>query len=114
MQPCGKDRSPDLRIGYFKSAFEADRNSKAFDDAALEAMRGMGLDLIPVELPDQYPLGAVRIMLSAEAAAAFDDLTRSGRDDLLVRQTAGSWPTSFRTARMIPAVEYLQIGMLLS
>jgi Asp-tRNA(Asn)/Glu-tRNA(Gln) amidotransferase A subunit family amidase len=102
----------ELRIGYFKSAFEADRNSKALDDAALAVVADLGVDLIPVELPDQYPLGAMRIILSAEAAAAFDDLTRSGRDDMLVRQTAGSWPTSFRTARMIPAVEYLQANRM--
>ena len=47
-------------------------------------------------------------ILSAEAAAAFDDLTRSGRDSLLVRQGKGGWPNSFRSARFIPAVEYIQ------
>ncbi len=98
----------DLRIGYFKSAFDEERNGKPFDDATLEVFRRLGVELIPVELPDSYPLGAIRVMLSAEAAAAFDELTRSGRDDLLTRQTPGSWPNSFRTARMIPAVEYLQ------
>lgn len=98
----------DLRIGYFKSAFDADRQGKGFDDAVLGELRGMGVDLVPLELPDQYPLSALRIILNAEAGAAFDDLTRSGRDDLLVRQTQGSWPNSFRTARMIPAVEYIQ------
>jgi Asp-tRNA(Asn)/Glu-tRNA(Gln) amidotransferase A subunit family amidase len=51
---------------------------------------------------------ALRIILDAEAAAAFDELTRSGRDDLLVQQTSGSWPNTFRTARLIPAVEYIQ------
>lgn len=102
----------ELRIGYFKSAFEEHGDNRAFDNDVLGVMRDLGVDLIPVELPDQYPLGALRIILSAEAAAAFDDLTRSGRDDLLVRQTAGSWPTSFRTARMIPAVEYLQANRM--
>jgi Asp-tRNA(Asn)/Glu-tRNA(Gln) amidotransferase A subunit family amidase len=97
-----------LRIGYFQSAFEADRQTRAHDEAVLGVFRRLGVDLVPIQLPDQYPLGALRIMLSAEAAAAFDDLTRSGQDDLLVRQTGGSWPNSFRTARMIPAVEYLQ------
>lgn len=97
-----------LRIGFFASAFEADRQGKAFDDAVLEVLRGRGVEFVPVELPDQYPLGALRIILNAESAAAFDDLTRTGGDDLLVRQTAGSWPNAFRTARMIPAVEYLQ------
>jgi Asp-tRNA(Asn)/Glu-tRNA(Gln) amidotransferase A subunit family amidase len=48
------------------------------------------------------------VILTAEAAAAFDELTRSGRDELLTRQTEGSWPNTFRTARLIPAVEYIQ------
>ena len=100
-----------LRIGYLRSAFDADRDdeeAKAFDLRSLETVRGLGVDLIPLELPEDMPLGAMRIILSAEAAAAFDDLTRSGQDDLLVRQTRGSWPTSFRQARFIPAVEYIQ------
>ena len=97
----------DLRIGYLKEAFEADSRDKENNQAVLEVFQKLGVDLIPVELPDM-PVGAMRFVLSAEAAAAFDDLTRSDRDDLLVRQTAGSWPNSFRRARLIPAVEYIQ------
>lgn len=97
----------DLRIGYYRRGFENERTSD-FDRAALDVMRGTGLELTPVDLPDDYPLGALRIILNAEAAAAFDELTRSDRDDLLVRQTGGSWPNAFRTARFIPAVEYIQ------
>jgi Asp-tRNA(Asn)/Glu-tRNA(Gln) amidotransferase A subunit family amidase len=100
-----------LRVGYLKSAFERERERqpewKAFDEAALETLRSLGVELIPIELPD-LPVGAMRIILSAEAAAAFDDLTRSGRDDLLKRQDRGAWPNSFRAARFIPAVEYIQ------
>jgi Asp-tRNA(Asn)/Glu-tRNA(Gln) amidotransferase A subunit family amidase len=99
----------DLRIGYFRSAFENEESrNHEFDARALEALRGLGVDPVAVELPDEYPLGALRIILNAEAAAAFDDLTRSGRDDLLVRQDPGAWPTSFRRARLIPAVEFIQ------
>ena len=47
-------------------------------------------------------------MLSAEAAAAFDELTRTGRDKLLTAQKPFDWPNSFRSARFIPAVEYIQ------
>jgi Asp-tRNA(Asn)/Glu-tRNA(Gln) amidotransferase A subunit family amidase len=108
---AGRDLSQ-LRIGYFRAAFEADHDGKPFDDEALEVLRGLGLRLIPVALPDRYPLDALRIILDAEAAAAFDELTRSGLDDLLVRQTPGSWPNAFRTARMIPAVEYIQASRL--
>ena len=60
-----------------------------------------------MKLPD-YPISAMRFILNAEAAAAFDDLTRSNRDDLLVRQIKNAWPNVFRQARMIPAVEYIQ------
>ena len=98
-----------LRVGYVKSAFDApvDRHpTKPFDDAALDTLRGLGLDLIPVEIPD-LNYNAMRIILTAEAGAAFDELTRSGRVRELVQQGAGAWPNSFRTARFIPAVDYL-------
>lgn len=98
----------DLRVGYLAAAFEDDNANSDFDRAALEVVRGLGVEPVPVALPDDFPLGPLRVILNAEAAAAFDDLTRSGRDDELVRQTPGSWPNSFRTARFIPAVEYIQ------
>ena len=97
-----------LRIGYVPGAYEGEEGTGAFDRAALGWFRDAGVDLIPMDLPGDFPLGALRIVLSAEAAAAFDDLTRSGMDDDLVRQTPGSWPNAFRTARFIPAVEYIQ------
>jgi Asp-tRNA(Asn)/Glu-tRNA(Gln) amidotransferase A subunit family amidase len=100
-----------LRVAYLKSAFEAERERqqewKAFDEVVLDTLRNLEFDLTPIELPD-LPVGAIRTVLSVEAAAAFDELTRSGRDDLLKRQTAGAWPNSFRQARMVPAVEYIQ------
>lgn len=97
----------ELRLGYLQSAFEGEQGSD-FDRAALATIRELGVELIPVELPDQFPLGPLRMILTAEAGAAFDELTRSGRDDLLVRQDQGAWPTTFRSARFIPAVEYIQ------
>ena len=78
-----------------------------FNDAALAKIRSLGIDLIPVELP-KYPYGAMRTILLAEAAAAFDDLTRSGRDKLLTQQSKDDWPNTFRYSRFIPAVEYIQ------
>jgi len=80
---------------------------KQFDDAALDKLRSMGVNLIPLELP-KLPYQAMRPILLAEAAAAFDDLTRSGRDKLLTEQKPSDWPNTFRTARFIPAVEYIQ------
>jgi Asp-tRNA(Asn)/Glu-tRNA(Gln) amidotransferase A subunit family amidase len=98
-----------LRVGYIKSAFDApvERHAtKPFDDAALAALRGLGIELIPVEIPD-LNYNAMRIILTAEAGAAFDELTRSGRVRELAQQNAGAWPNSFRTARLIPAVDYV-------
>lgn len=96
----------DVRIGYVKSAFEGDREGVERDRAVLDVLRGLGADLVPLELP-QRPARELLIILSAEAAAAFDELTRSNRDTLLVRQDGGAWPNSFRSARFIPAVEYI-------
>ncbi len=78
-----------------------------FDRAALDKLRNMGVNLIPVELPD-LPYGAMSALLTAEAAAAFDDLTLSGRDSLLTAQGPEDWPNLFRVARFYPAVEYIQ------
>lgn len=96
-----------LRIGYLKTDFDSVRYGKAFNDSVLMVMKNLGATLIPIELPD-YPVGDISIMLSVESAAAFDELTLSGKDDLLVRQIKNAWPNSFRSSRFIPAVEYIQ------
>jgi Asp-tRNA(Asn)/Glu-tRNA(Gln) amidotransferase A subunit family amidase len=111
-----------LRVGYLRSAFESDPELPEDADAearaaaaewrsndlrALEVLRGLGVEMIPFELPD-LPVDAMSFILNAEAAAAFDDLTRSGRDDLMVRQVEQAWPNAFRQSRLIPAVEYIQ------
>ncbi len=80
---------------------------RRFDLAALEKLRSMGVNLIPVELP-KLPYDAMTALLTAEAAAAFDDLTMSGRDRLLTEQGVEDWPNDFRIARFYPAVEYIQ------
>jgi Asp-tRNA(Asn)/Glu-tRNA(Gln) amidotransferase A subunit family amidase len=80
---------------------------KKYNDAALAKLKTMGVNLIPVEFP-KMPYQAMRTILLAEAAAAFDDLTRSGRDKLLTQQSPNDWPNTFRGARFIPAVEYIQ------
>jgi Asp-tRNA(Asn)/Glu-tRNA(Gln) amidotransferase A subunit family amidase len=96
-----------LRIGYLQSAFEKDTTNKANNEAVLAKLRELGAKLIPIELPD-FPVNDLSFILSAEAAAAFDELTRSGKDDLLVRQIRNAWPNAFRASRFIPAVEYIQ------
>jgi Asp-tRNA(Asn)/Glu-tRNA(Gln) amidotransferase A subunit family amidase len=80
---------------------------RRYELAALDKLRSMGVDLIPVELP-KLPYDAMVPLLTAEGAAAFDDLTMSGRDRLLTEQGPEDWPNLFRTARFYPAVEYIQ------
>src|SRR5215470_1447488 len=76
-------------------------------DATITKLKEMGVKLVPVELP-KFPYSAITTMLTAESAAAFDDLTRTGRDKLLTSQKDYDWPNTFRSARFIPAVEYIQ------
>lgn len=97
-----------LRIGFLEQAF-ADQESPFRDQdmATLNVLRELGAELIPIALPD-YPIHALNFILQAEAAAAFDDLTRSDRDDLMARQEQQAWPNVLRQARLIPAVEYIQ------
>jgi Asp-tRNA(Asn)/Glu-tRNA(Gln) amidotransferase A subunit family amidase len=122
--PDGKDQSvlnasfgysptvalEDLRIGYLKQDVDSSGN-RDNDLATLEALKRLGAELIPLELP-RYPIDALSIILSAEAGAAFDELTRSGQDDLLVRQIKNAWPNVFRQSRFIPAVEYIQANRI--
>jgi Asp-tRNA(Asn)/Glu-tRNA(Gln) amidotransferase A subunit family amidase len=101
-----------LKVGYLKSLFEANYATKENDLKALEVIRSLGVELMPVELPSSIPVAPIRLMLTAEAAAAFDDLTRSDRDSLLSNQLRWAWPNSFRTARFIPAVEYINASRM--
>jgi Asp-tRNA(Asn)/Glu-tRNA(Gln) amidotransferase A subunit family amidase len=80
---------------------------RQYEQATLAKLTKMGVNLIPVELPD-LPWKSLVPLLTAEAAAAFDDLTMSGRDRLLTEQSADDWPNDFRVARFYPAVEYVQ------
>lgn len=81
------------------------------DRACLEALRDLGVKLVEVELPD-LPLDPLLTLLEVEAASAFEDLTRSNRDDLLTWQDDAAWPNTFRSAWTIPAPEFLQAQRL--
>jgi Asp-tRNA(Asn)/Glu-tRNA(Gln) amidotransferase A subunit family amidase len=97
-----------LRVGYLDADFDrASKDSKPLYDQALADLRTAGAKLEPVKLPD-FQAQPLRIILEAEAATAFDDLTRSGGVDQLRGQGPGDWPNTFRAARLIPAVEYIR------
>jgi Asp-tRNA(Asn)/Glu-tRNA(Gln) amidotransferase A subunit family amidase len=96
-----------IKIAYTKSEFEGKYPTKSNDSLVLIQLKKLGAELIPMELPD-IPTGDLTFLLSAESAAAFDELTRSNKDDLMVRQIKNAWPNYFRASRFIPAVEYIQ------
>ena len=100
-----------LKVGYVKSAFESDYGYSEYDAEVLDVLTSLGAQLVPIELPD-IPASAIRFILSVEAAAAFDEVTRTGRDTLMVRQIKNAWPNVFRTARFVPAVEYIQANRI--
>lgn len=97
-----------LRVGFLPEAFDADYPNRAADQETISVVRQIGVDLVPLELPTDLPISAMLLTLEVEAAAAFDELTRSGEADTLVRQTKDAWPHVFRIGRLVPAVEYVQ------
>lgn len=101
-----------LKIAYLDFLFGEDQGNRSNDSLTLEKFKEMGVEPEPISLPDDIPVDALSIILSVESAAAFDELTRSNRDDLLVRQGRYAWPNNFREARMIPAVEYIQANRI--
>ncbi len=102
--------SPKLvKIGYVKSAFDKKYPFKAQDSMTLKTLQTMGFQLVPVEFP---ALPKIDFIIGVEAATAFDELTRENKDDMLAQQLKRSWPNIFRSARMVPAVEYIKANRL--
>ena len=107
------------RIGYLKNEIEdvpeglttEQRDARVAQNAllaeAVGVFRTLGASVEPITLPD-FPIQAIRFVLTAEAAASFDDLTRSKGIDTLTAQGRGDWPNTFRGSRFIPAVEYIR------
>jgi len=102
----------DIKIGYFKKDFESDTGvNKPFNDAAIEQLKKLGATLIPIELPD-FPVYDMSMLLTCEAASAFDELTLTNRDDLMTQQNMYRWPNFFRAAHFFPATEYIRANRL--
>jgi Asp-tRNA(Asn)/Glu-tRNA(Gln) amidotransferase A subunit family amidase len=100
-----------LKIGYLKEDFDKEYSFHTNDSLTLNKLQELGAELIQIDLPDM-PVNDLAIILSAESAAAFDELTRSSRDDEMVRQIKNAWPNSFRSSRFIPAVEYINANRI--
>jgi len=97
-----------LRFAYAENYFRR-LPKDALEWKVLDAYKAMGINVQPVTFPDSavYPFNIVGTVLAAESAAAFDELTRTNRDDLIERQDKDFWPNTFRAARFVPAVEYI-------
>ena len=98
-----------LKIGYAKNYFDKIKDTSRNEFKVLEEFRKLGVQLIPVNFPDSgvYNFNIMDVVIGAECAAQFDEMTRMNIDDALTRQTKSDWPNSFRTNRFIPAVEYI-------
>lgn len=106
----GRKPFGELTIGYDPLWFEGDEVLDS-DRAALEVLRGMGVALREIALPEM-PVDQITAALGVESAAAFEELTLSNRDDMLRRQIDDAWPNSFRQARFFSAVDYVQADRL--
>jgi Asp-tRNA(Asn)/Glu-tRNA(Gln) amidotransferase A subunit family amidase len=96
-----------MKIGVLQSAFDRMQGpNKAIYDQALADLKRAGVNMTPVDF--QEDLTTIRFLLEAEGAAAFDDITRDGQVRTLKGQAPQDWPNSFRSSRLIPAVEYIR------
>jgi len=99
-----------LRIGWNPAWFEG-RGAQELDRAVLEHCRALGMELVEIDLPE-WPYDALLNILYCEAAAAFEDLTRSGADATLRWQAPQAWPNTFRQSWFIPGIELVQAQRL--
>ncbi len=97
----------DIKIGYNPAWFEGD-NVTASEKAMPDMVRELGYELTEIILPD-LPYGSLITLLEAEGAAAFEELTLSGKDDMMAWQEPRAWPNTFRSAHLHSAVEAMQL-----
>ena len=95
-----------LRVGYFP-AWMKEAPATEVDRAALDTIKSVGMVPVEVSLPD-WPYDSLQLILFAEAAASFEDITLDGRADQLKAQVPDAWPNLFREARFLSAVDFVQ------
>lgn len=99
-----------LRVGYFPAWMQKDPATQV-DRAALETVKKVGMVPVEVSIPD-WPYDSLDIILFAEAAAAFEELTLSHKVDELKVQVPDAWPNTFRQSRFLSAVDFVQCDRL--
>ena len=96
-----------LRVGYFP-AWMKEAPATDVDRAALDRVKALGMTPVEVSLPD-WPYDSLQLILFAEAAASFEELTLSGKLKDLKAQVVDAWPNLFRQARFLSAVDFVQM-----
>jgi Asp-tRNA(Asn)/Glu-tRNA(Gln) amidotransferase A subunit family amidase len=91
----------EIKVGYIES------NTPKEERNELKQLEQLGVQLVAIKLPDSVPVMPLRLILTAEAGAAFDDLTRAG-----IKDGIGNWPSTFQNAEFIPAVEYIRANRI--
>ena len=99
-----------LRVGYFPG-WMRDNPATDVDRAALEAVKKVGMVPVEATLPD-WPYDSLQLILFAEAAAAFEEITLNHAVDQLKVQVPDAWPNSFRQSRFLSAVDFVQADRL--
>jgi Asp-tRNA(Asn)/Glu-tRNA(Gln) amidotransferase A subunit family amidase len=99
-----------LRVGYFPR-WMGEAPATSVDRAALDTIRGLGMVPVEVSLPD-WPYASLNVVLFAEAAAAFEELTLSRGVNALKMQVPDAWPNTFRQSRFLSAVDFVQADRL--
>ena len=102
----GSARVAGLKVGYFPK-WMGEAPATDVDRHALEVVRGLGMVPVEVSLPD-WPYDSLNIILFAESAAAFEQITLDGGVDSLRMQVPDAWPNTFRQARFLSAVDFVQ------
>jgi len=95
-----------LRVGYIPGWMK-EPPATDVDRAALETVKKVGMVPVEVEIAD-WPYDSLGVILFAEAAASFEELTLSGGLDQLKAQVADAWPNIFRQSRFLSAVDFVQ------
>jgi Asp-tRNA(Asn)/Glu-tRNA(Gln) amidotransferase A subunit family amidase len=90
-----------LRVGYVEGT------NPNRERPELDVLKNIGVKLVPIKLPDKPPVGPLRLILTTEAAASFDDLTRKG-----VKEGLNAWTRTFQEGEFVPAIEYLRANRI--
>ena len=101
-----------IRVAYAKNYIDSLPGSSA-EKNVIKVLRNAGVKITPIDFPSNLHTNDLLVTIwAAESAAAFDPLTRSGKDSEMVQQWQSRYPNMFRSARFIPAVEYLNVCRL--